>query len=616
MATLAERVLQRVAKKFTSPEQLKEYLRLHPDADKAKHSVKKQDGTSGKQDQPGKPPPIPEEAKKEKSGPPPIPDEAKKKKITPPVPESARKKSEPPKDKNDHDEGHEPEGAKPGRMEAWRDRLKGLSESAVSFARSAPKAVKSFMGDPEFRKNTIGEAKKHLSLASVGKRLAETVKHEIKEYKTAAAGVKKVLSGGKMSKHERHAFTTVATHLAIGGAAAAFAATGPLAGAAIFAKGLARQIALKSVKKSLENFHLLDELGHVGHGVAHLLEHIAAEKQEADPEEVMTNLVLACVAKEMDNLTDEDLVAALNDMNEEGEEQESEPKTASRVLQRFSSRDDRDYERAHKVASLTLRVADRFAADAHPELSKLGVSELEGMFEGRPVTLYHGTTRLFRRFDLSLSRDALNDNFYGSVGVFLTPSKRIAEDYAEANRNIGFDAAIVEDLKRKNQYAGEFLETLVKHGKGGWDIFLLKHQLIEEAGQLRMEELGKLLGGVDPNTLGDIAGYVIGSNVKPLGQGDDSLAQLMGLSSTGAPRYIYDYLDEVGLNSKVYRPKVYTVTVMVSNPLLTKSKPKAGKAKKGGYDSVVYYGPGLVRGVPEVAVFDPRNVRIKKIEVL
>ena len=349
MSGISERVLQRMAKYEMSPEEWEKYKAKYPGADKSKHKIVRKDAP--------KPPPIPDAAKKKKPITPPVPESAHKKTVPPPAqkPEAVQPKPEapkpaapkpevqpPPAAKHDehHDEhdDHEPAGAKPGRMEAWKDRLKGLSEKAAKFVSDAPKSVKSFLGDPEFRKNTLKEAGKHLTGKALKKRVMDTVKEEVHEYKTAAKGVRKVLSGGKMNKHEKHAFRTVATHLAIGGAAAAFAATGPLMGAAIFAKGMARQIALKSVKKSLENVHLLDELGHVGHGISHFLEHVAAEKQDADPDEAMANLVLACVAKELENLSDEDLTQMLNGLEDDSDDQESDSqeKTASqRVLSRF-----------------------------------------------------------------------------------------------------------------------------------------------------------------------------------------------------------------------------------------------------------------------------------------
>jgi hypothetical protein len=162
--------------------------------------------------------------------------------------------------------------------------------------------------------------------------LVDTAKHEVHEYKTASQGVKAVLSGGKMTKKQKAAFKEVATHMAIGAAAAAFAASGPLVAAGLFTKGLAQHVALKSVKKSLGNLHLLNEMGHVGHGIAHLIEIIASEKKDdGAADEAMAQLVMAAVAKEIDQLTDEDFAEVLNSMKEPT----VKDKTAHTVLERF-----------------------------------------------------------------------------------------------------------------------------------------------------------------------------------------------------------------------------------------------------------------------------------------
>jgi hypothetical protein len=233
------------------------------------------------------------------------------------------------------------------------------------------------------------------------------------------------------------------------------------------------------------------------------------------------------------------------------------------------------------------------------------------------VVLYHGTTRLFRAFDMSHSRGELVDSYYGK-GIFLTPSKRIAELYANANRNIGFPPSIIDDLKRKNGPAGKFLQTLVEHGKDGWEVAWKEAGFWNDnpgPGEPQADWLGfDAYTGVDGNTVQDIADYIIGSKSKPLGGGGP--LDLFGGGSTGLSDYIYNSLDEIGLDSKTYRPKVYTVVVTVNNPLVTKSKSAARKARSKGYDSVFFYGADLVQGVPEVAVYSPRHVKVRKIEVV
>ena len=243
----------------------------------------------------------------------------------------------------------------------------------------------------------------------------------------------------------------------------------------------------------------------------------------------------------------------------------------------------------------------------------LGHYGLDGLAKGESVTLYHGTTRSFTSFDMGQSRIELVDKFYGA-GIFLTPSKQIAEQYANANRNIGLEPSIIGHLKTKNRQAGEFMEMLYKHGKDAWDTLIEEVRAVKpkEAADDLTGTLSKYLGVSDPNTIDDVCGYIVGSKVIPLGGSSNNIFD----TSTGAPHWLYDSLDELGLDSTVYRPKVYTCSVRVKNPLLTSSKSQAKAAKQKGYDSVVYYGSDLVGGVPEVAVFNASDVKISHVEVV
>lgn len=241
---------------------------------------------------------------------------------------------------------------------------------------------------------------------------------------------------------------------------------------------------------------------------------------------------------------------------------------------------------------------------------------LEGLLEGKPTTLYHGTTAKFSSFDMSLSRGELVNKFYGK-GIFLVPSKKIAMKYADANRNIGFPPSIIDDLRSRNRNAGDFLQALYKDGPDAFDSFTREKGFFTDnpsPGEPPLDLVGfeKFLG-VDGNTLSDLAGYILGSVTSPIPT--SNTLELFG-SQTGAPSWIYDILDEIGLDSSVYRPKVYTVTVQVEKTLVTKSKSLAKKARSQGYDSVLFYGADLVGGVPEVAIYDPSKVRIVKVDVL
>ena len=275
----------------------------------------------------------------------------------------------------------------------------------------------------------------------------------------------------------------------------------------------------------------------------------------------------------------------------------------------------------YKEIARTTKLANRRLARRYLYAKQpfdLAMNGLKGLDEGRTVTLYHGTTKSFDRFDLDQSRDELVNDFYGK-GIFLTPSKKVAWEYANANRNMGLDPSIIGELKRKNKHAGAFLESLYRLGfEGAWETVLPESIYEEETPEgsdppaaIAYREFEDSLKGIDPNTLNDIAGYIEGSKVKPLGGGSTNIFS----TSSGAPEWLYDDLDEVGLNSSVYRPKVYTVGVTVQNPLITASASEAKKARANGYDSVVFHGSRLVDGVPEVAVFSPRNAKIQKVEV-
>lgn len=234
----------------------------------------------------------------------------------------------------------------------------------------------------------------------------------------------------------------------------------------------------------------------------------------------------------------------------------------------------------------------------------IAIAGLDGLREGRPVTLYHGTKRLFRRFTLAEMSDEQTDSkFPKGAGIFFATRKRDAEGYATGNRNWGLPPAVVDDLKRRNRAAGLLLEALVKNGSKGWAAYF-------EATGLDYDALPQALGIDDPNDLNDIARYVEGS---AFGASDSSaLAELFGMGAVGMPDDTYEALDRAGLNSRTYRPKVYTVSVTCHNPAAITSPSQAKDARRRGHDCVVYDGDAGI----EVIVFDPGAIRIQKVDVV
>jgi hypothetical protein len=217
----------------------------------------------------------------------------------------------------DKPEEEKPKEEKP--KPSWKDKLKGLGDKAKAFMEKAPAKVQQFVSDPDTRKKALTDATDALKKAPAkyAKSLVETAKHEVKEFKAAGEGIKAVLKGGKMNDHQKKAFKTVVTHVAIGVAAAALTASGPLAAAGAFGKGLAKHIAMKAAAKSLGSIHVLQELGHIGHGLEGILGHLASEDKEPNVDDVLGKYVSALVAKEIEGMTDEDVTKALKDLDSE-----------------------------------------------------------------------------------------------------------------------------------------------------------------------------------------------------------------------------------------------------------------------------------------------------------
>lgn len=229
-------------------------------------------------------------------------------------------RSKPHAEEEHEDSAHAHEGPKL----SWKERAKGLSDKAKATFQASPKVVKQFIEDDSFRRKTLMDAHAELLKApeKIAKRALDTAKHEVKEFREAGQGIASVLRGGKMTSHQKKALKTVATHMAISVAAAALTASGPLAIAGAVGKGMVKHVAMKAVANLFGHLHVLEEVGHIGHGVKHLMEHLASERP--DPEEVLSNLVLAAVAKEVPKLDHDGIQSAL-----EGERESTEKVVAS-----------------------------------------------------------------------------------------------------------------------------------------------------------------------------------------------------------------------------------------------------------------------------------------------
>lgn len=250
--------------------------------------------------------------------------------------------------------------------------------------------------------------------------------------------------------------------------------------------------------------------------------------------------------------------------------------------------------------------------------SQLGYFGLDEFVKGSPIVLYHGTTASFSSFDASKSRKDLVDKYTGT-GIFLTPSKKVAWKYATASRNKGLPVEVIDDVKKVNPHAGEFLETLYKHGQPGWEMFWKEKGFLRDApkdgeGLLDAEAFQSYLNA-DPNSLMDVATFIEGTAYEGSPGDETNLLDLFSGASQGAPDWLFDTLSSLDVDSTKYKPKVYKVSTQASHVLVTADKDEAKRAFSLGYDAFVFSGEDLVDGVPEVAIRDGSQVNILDVEV-
>lgn len=214
--------------------------------------------------------------------------------------------------KEDHEEEEHPAPKK-----TWKESLADMSSKAKQFFEKAPKSVQKFATDEQYRRDSLLKAHKSLTEApeKATNALLKTLKEEVHEYKEAAGAVKALATGKKINKHQKHALKTAAFHVGLTVAATALTTTGLGAGAAMFAKSMARHVALKAVGSMFEKMHILDEIGHIGHGVKHILDKLAAakkeKKQEVSEDRLLLDFIRALIAKEMEGISPEDVAEAM-----------------------------------------------------------------------------------------------------------------------------------------------------------------------------------------------------------------------------------------------------------------------------------------------------------------
>jgi hypothetical protein len=260
----------RIARECATKDELEQYLKDHPKADKSKHTVKGE-GT-------------PKEEK---------PKEEKKPKKT--IKKTVKEKTKEVKEKIERS------------VEERLNEMKNLSNVAKANIESLPQKSKEILIDPEKRKEAMQKSAKTLREKSVqfGKKLVKEFKHEVKE---AGSGVKKILKGEKPNKAEVKAIATLAVE--VGAAAAVASSGGAMIGAGYLGKSLIKHTVLSAINPWLGNIYILGQAVDLASKIAS-----EEEKELSDKEltAIIVTSVMEVVADQLEKgMSDEEAIQAMN----------------------------------------------------------------------------------------------------------------------------------------------------------------------------------------------------------------------------------------------------------------------------------------------------------------
>lgn len=216
----------------------------------------------------------------------------------------------------DEEKGKEKPGdAARDKVKGWLAKAKGLTDKAKKTLQSLPEKGQKFVSDPTYRKEVTSAAAKELKAApkKFAKNVIHTMKHEVKE---TGEGLKRMSQGKLPTKPQAKAMAGLAVEVAV--AALSIHTAGAFGAGAALTKSLAKHVALTAMNPLLGDAYVFGlEGSHLLHAVEGFL-HIAAEKGSTDPEKFVEDLVKAVGDAMEKGLSDEAVIASLND--EGGEE--------------------------------------------------------------------------------------------------------------------------------------------------------------------------------------------------------------------------------------------------------------------------------------------------------
>lgn len=289
-AHLLPLLVDRVAKEFPSAEALKEYLKEHPNADPANHTVKKPSEGEGK---------------------------------------------------GDSDEGGEyedvPEWASlETKTKGFLGKIKGLSKSMVKAVANAPKKVQQIVSDPEARKEALTSMATAVKKSPkvIANSVYEGAKKELKELKHAGHALGKVLRKPpeEWTKEDKKAVYGAAVYVA--GAAVAAAGGGPLVAAGALGRSFALRVGAKAMHNIIDTgftyFEAAETSAHGLHHVLHVMEHmhLAADEDEKLQQALIAELTAAVTKVLADGISNEEMEEILKGDAEVDPDDFAQPKVS------------------------------------------------------------------------------------------------------------------------------------------------------------------------------------------------------------------------------------------------------------------------------------------------
>jgi len=176
-----------------------------------------------------------------------------------------------------------------------------------------------------------------------------------------------------------------------------------------------------------------------------------------------------------------------------------------------------------------------------------------------PTTLYHGTQRRFLDFSVIASNSSRNSYLGAGDAIYFTPSREVAQKYANAPMATLLPSMVVGELRLKSPILGDLLGAIIVRGyENGWAYW--QNNLKENERDIHNYLSEK---GIDINDVGDLRSYFSSVFMPEPIQDEISLSDVMfflsDMKAQGTPDYVYDLLQQYGVGCVSNTPLIEDV---------------------------------------------------------